>query len=321
MRHILNKLTEEEVKELSKSIQAAQAKKFGNPLSLRKQEELMAEVFQQKNWSTVLGLAQGIPNDFKTLKAMVSKAMSVLKEKQPNLEGKKWKEYAQALKKEREAIIDCLAWSSVLVKEEDDKNKSSCKKCGGENITDYGEKFNPRYFCNDCGAGTDKKDYKFFKTKIEYIVLSEGEYQTPDSLAAISHDCMDGDCVGYFQEVSSEGLTREEARNELYAAGSDESFFNLNELSTKEIQVIEAVINQVYLESEKALHGRIKMSEMRDLTFKVYEQMRDWAITNFNRANNAEDISETDRIIVDTENSIDEEKIEQYLINEGWGND
>lgn len=55
MKHILSKLTKEELKELSKAIQDQEKKHFGNPLSLRKQEQFMADIFGVKNWSTLLG--------------------------------------------------------------------------------------------------------------------------------------------------------------------------------------------------------------------------------------------------------------------------
>lgn len=55
MKHILSKLTKEELKELSKAIQEQEKKHFGNPLSLRKQEQFMADIFGVKNWSTLLG--------------------------------------------------------------------------------------------------------------------------------------------------------------------------------------------------------------------------------------------------------------------------
>jgi hypothetical protein len=55
MQSILSKLSPEEIKELSKALNESQAKVFGNPLSLRKQEQFMAELFKVKNWSTLLG--------------------------------------------------------------------------------------------------------------------------------------------------------------------------------------------------------------------------------------------------------------------------
>lgn len=58
MQSILSKLTADEIKELSKALNEVQAKSFGNPLSLRKQEQLMADLFKVKDWSTLLGLAK-----------------------------------------------------------------------------------------------------------------------------------------------------------------------------------------------------------------------------------------------------------------------
>lgn len=58
MQSILEKLTKEELKDLSKAINKAQEKFFGNSLSLRKQEALMSQIFQNKNWSTTLGLCE-----------------------------------------------------------------------------------------------------------------------------------------------------------------------------------------------------------------------------------------------------------------------
>lgn len=57
MKSILAKLSADEIKELSKALNEVQKKSFGNPLSLRKQEQLMADLFETKDWSTLLGLA------------------------------------------------------------------------------------------------------------------------------------------------------------------------------------------------------------------------------------------------------------------------
>lgn len=57
MQSILEKLNEEEIKQLSKEINKVQKDFFGNSLSLRKQESFMAKVFNVKNWSTLLGLS------------------------------------------------------------------------------------------------------------------------------------------------------------------------------------------------------------------------------------------------------------------------
>lgn len=58
MKSILEKLTSEEIKELSKAINETQKEFFGNPLGLRKQEEFMSKVFKKKNWNTVLGISK-----------------------------------------------------------------------------------------------------------------------------------------------------------------------------------------------------------------------------------------------------------------------
>lgn len=55
MKNILSKLSKEDLKDLSKAIQEQEKKHFGNPLSLRKQEQFMADIFGVKNWSTLLG--------------------------------------------------------------------------------------------------------------------------------------------------------------------------------------------------------------------------------------------------------------------------
>jgi len=69
MKKILEKLTKEEIKELSKAINTAQKGTFGESLSLRKQEDFMARVFNEKNWSTVLGLASKEKEDIYDAKA------------------------------------------------------------------------------------------------------------------------------------------------------------------------------------------------------------------------------------------------------------
>ena len=58
MKTILAKLSPEEIKALSKELNKQQKKLFGNPLSLRKQEQMMADIFGVKDWSTLLGTAQ-----------------------------------------------------------------------------------------------------------------------------------------------------------------------------------------------------------------------------------------------------------------------
>lgn len=54
MKSILTKLTKSELKELSNAINKANAKYFGNPLSLRKKEQFIADVFNQKDWHNTL---------------------------------------------------------------------------------------------------------------------------------------------------------------------------------------------------------------------------------------------------------------------------
>ena len=55
MDSILKKLTQDEIKQLSKEMNKIQKEFFGNSLSLRKQENLMSKLFKTKNWSTLLG--------------------------------------------------------------------------------------------------------------------------------------------------------------------------------------------------------------------------------------------------------------------------
>lgn len=54
MKSILEKLTKSELKELSNTINKINAKYFGNPLSLRKKEQFMADLFNQKDWHSTL---------------------------------------------------------------------------------------------------------------------------------------------------------------------------------------------------------------------------------------------------------------------------
>lgn len=53
---LLKKLNEKELKDLSSKLNDLIGAQFGNPLQLRKHEQLMASLFGVKDWSTALGM-------------------------------------------------------------------------------------------------------------------------------------------------------------------------------------------------------------------------------------------------------------------------
>lgn len=251
MKNILKKLTKEEIKELSKAINQAQSKKFGNPLSLRKQEDLMADIFGLKNWSTVLGLTKN------------------------------------------------------------GENKASCEKCGHQEFEDFGPKMTPRYFCKKCGQGRDLPvEGSYQKTTIQYVVLSEGAYPEPMNLGQVDYDTRQGDCVGYFKEITSEWLTEKQAEEELYEAGSDPSFFNLNKLSVEVIEVLDDCYAQVQDLVDENNYTQDQIAQMIE---KVYEEKREDAVKSLNRAIESSDVSEWEQKIISVESNIDLDVIKAYL--------
>ena len=84
-------------------------------------------------------------------------------------------------------------------------------------------------------------DRKFYKTVVCVTVLSEDEPWSGD-LSWLSYDVTEGDCVGAGVDVSSEEVTAERMVTLLEEAGSDPSFFDIEEEepSTKKTIVITA---------------------------------------------------------------------------------
>ena len=138
-KSIINKLNKEELKHLSDSINKAQTKKFGNPLSLRKQEELMSDIFSVKNWQTLLGMSEekksNTPENYDSLKRFFQQVKNVLMKNKTSLKGSRWKEYALKLEEERKMIVDSTAWANTLIKENtinEDALKNLLEECISE---------------------------------------------------------------------------------------------------------------------------------------------------------------------------------------------
>tara|TARA_Y100000034_G_scaffold136985_1_gene217999 strand:+ start:6114 stop:7022 length:909 start_codon:yes stop_codon:yes gene_type:complete len=58
MKNVLDKLTKEEIKQLSEKLSEVNTKYYGNPLKKHKQEKLMADLFQVKDYNTLMGIAR-----------------------------------------------------------------------------------------------------------------------------------------------------------------------------------------------------------------------------------------------------------------------
>jgi hypothetical protein len=69
----------------------------------------------------------------------------------------------------------------------------------------------------------------FYKTIITYEILSEEPIPDSVSLADIDRECEDGAWVGQFGETKQQELTGKEMADELYAFGSDPTFFMLDD--------------------------------------------------------------------------------------------
>lgn len=63
---ILEKLTKEEINELSEAINKNQKDFFGNSLKRHKQEKLMAQIFNKKDWNTLIGSKKDKKHDPKS---------------------------------------------------------------------------------------------------------------------------------------------------------------------------------------------------------------------------------------------------------------
>jgi len=207
MKNILEKLTEEEIKQLSKAINDTQKSFFGNSLSLRKQESFMAKVFQQKNWSTVLGLA--------TKNIVMAETVHDTKE--------------SIIKKIKNIISNSINPSLEADKIYEIANHK-------EKITYMGSPFSNKFY---------DKDSEYQKTLITVEVLSNGFYSDPNNLKQIDYDINFGDCSGRIKEIKRESLSRNEMREALKEQGSDPSFLvQINEEIIELIEDIKFGINE-----------------------------------------------------------------------------
>lgn len=68
-------------------------------------------------------------------------------------------------------------------------------------------------------------------TTIVVQIASEGAYH-PDSLRAVAHDIVHGDCSGRWEVKSTETLSPAQMAEVLITQGSDPSFFQLDETQT-----------------------------------------------------------------------------------------
>lgn len=66
-----------------------------------------------------------------------------------------------------------------------------------------------------------------FKTVYEITVLSEGRFLS-DSLQEIEYAITDGDCIGSFEEVSSQEVPKSEVPELLVSIGNDGTFFDFD---------------------------------------------------------------------------------------------
>jgi hypothetical protein len=69
---------------------------------------------------------------------------------------------------------------------------------------------------------------KFYRTVIQYEILSEEPIDDPISLEAIANECDEGGWSGQFLDTKHETLNATQTVKALIKQGSDPEFFNLN---------------------------------------------------------------------------------------------
>jgi hypothetical protein len=70
---------------------------------------------------------------------------------------------------------------------------------------------------------------KFFKTVIQVVVLSEGEYDDPGSLSQVAYDIDEGDCSGQYHILSSREVDGPTMAKLLIEQDSEPGFFGLTD--------------------------------------------------------------------------------------------